>query len=70
MRLRRVPLAAAIALGTSVAAQAHQVNLSTARVTLAGDRSVSVEVGLKGSDADRLARTGISTRSVIGSTRR
>jgi hydrogenase/urease accessory protein HupE len=59
VRLRRVPLAAAIALGTSVAAQAHQVNLSTARVTLAGDRSVSVEVGLKGSDADRLARTGI-----------
>src|SRR3954451_24152335 len=40
-------------------AQAHQVNLSTARVTLAGDRSVSVEGGLKGSDADRLAGTRI-----------
>ena len=48
VRLRRLPLAAAIALGTSVTAQAHQVNLSTARVTLAGDRSVSVEVGAQG----------------------
>jgi hydrogenase/urease accessory protein HupE len=52
-------LAGAIALGTMVAAQAHQINLSTARVTLGGDRSVSVEVGLKGSDADRLAGTRI-----------
>ncbi|KWV49340.1 hydrogenase/urease accessory protein [Bradyrhizobium macuxiense] len=41
------------------AGQAHQVNLSTARVTLSADRSVSVEVGLKGSDADRLAGTAI-----------
>ena len=59
MRLRRVLLVGAIALGAMVAAQAHQVNLSTARVTLGGDRSVSVEVGLKGSDADRLAGTRI-----------
>jgi hydrogenase/urease accessory protein HupE len=51
--------AATIALGVMVAAQAHQVNLSTARVTLGGDRSVSVEVGLKGSDADRVAGTRI-----------
>jgi hydrogenase/urease accessory protein HupE len=42
-----------------VAAQAHQVNLTSARVTLGGDRSVSVEVALKGSDADRLAGTKI-----------
>src|SRR5215471_6429069 len=56
---RRVLLAGAIALGDMVAAQAHQVNLSTARVTLGGDRSVSVEVELKGSDADRLAGTRI-----------
>jgi hydrogenase/urease accessory protein HupE len=46
-------------LGVMAAAEAHQVNLSTARVILNGDRSVSVEVGLKGSDADRLAGTEI-----------
>ena len=52
-------LAGAIALASIAAAQAHQINLSTARVTLGGDRGVSVEVGLKGSDADRLAGTRI-----------
>ena len=41
------------------AAQAHQVNLSTARVELRPDRSVAVQVALKGSDADRLAGTQI-----------
>ena len=40
-------------------AQAHQVNLSTARVELLPDRTVSVVVGLKGSDAARLAGTQI-----------
>ena len=40
-------------------AQAHQVNLSTARVELRADRSVGVQVALKGSDADRLAGTQI-----------
>lgn len=59
MRLPRALLAAAIALAGVVAAQAHQVNLSTARVTLGSDRGVAVEVGLKGSDADRLAGTSI-----------
>lgn len=59
MSLRRVLFAGAIALGAMVGSQAHQVNLSTARVKLSSDRSVSVEVGLKGSDADRLAGTGI-----------
>ncbi|HEX2634163.1 MAG TPA: HupE/UreJ family protein, partial [Bradyrhizobium sp.] len=59
MRLRTRLLAAAMGLGATVSVQAHQVNLSAARVTLAADRSVSVEVGLKGSDADRLARTEI-----------
>jgi hydrogenase/urease accessory protein HupE len=57
--LGRVLPAAAIALGAAVVAQAHQVNLSTARVTLGDGRNVSVEVGLKGSDADRLAGTRI-----------
>jgi hydrogenase/urease accessory protein HupE len=41
------------------AAQAHQVNLSTARVELRPDRSVAVQVALKGSDADRLAGTHV-----------
>jgi hydrogenase/urease accessory protein HupE len=54
-----VLLAGAIALASIAAAQAHQINLSTARVTLGADREVSVEVGLKGSDADRLAGTRI-----------
>jgi hydrogenase/urease accessory protein HupE len=58
VRLLVAPLAGAIALAVT-AAQAHQVNLSTARVTLADDRSVAVEVGLKGSDADRIAGTAI-----------
>ena len=40
-------------------AHAHQVNLSTARVELRPDRSVAVQVALKGSDADRLAGTQI-----------
>ena len=59
MRFLRGLLAGAVGLGAVVAAQAHQVNLSSARVTLGGDRSVSVEIALKGSDADRLAGTKI-----------
>ena len=41
------------------AAQAHQVNLSTARVELRPQRVVAVEVALKGSDVDRLAGTHV-----------
>jgi hydrogenase/urease accessory protein HupE len=52
-------LLAGITLGIGVSAHAHQVKLSTARVTLGGDRTVSVEVALKGSDADRLAGTNV-----------
>ncbi len=55
----RMALLAGIALGIGASAHAHQVNLSTARVTLGGDRSVAVEVALKGSDADRLAGTNV-----------
>jgi hydrogenase/urease accessory protein HupE len=51
----RLLLGLLLALGA--AAQAHQVNLSTARVILGADRVVAVEVALKGSDADRLAGT-------------
>jgi hydrogenase/urease accessory protein HupE len=43
----------------SATAQAHQVNLSTARVELRSQRLVAVEVALKGSDADRLAGTHV-----------
>ena len=43
----------------AIAAQAHQVNLSTAHVELRPDRSVAVQVALKGSDADRSAGTQI-----------
>ena len=50
---------AVVMLALVKAALAHQVNLSTARVTLSADRIVTVEVGLKGSDADRLAGTNI-----------
>jgi hydrogenase/urease accessory protein HupE len=59
VRLWHVLPAAIIALAATGSARAHQVNLSTARVTLGDDRTVSVEVGLKGSDADRLAGTRI-----------
>jgi hydrogenase/urease accessory protein HupE len=52
-------LAGAITLGVVSPAWPHQVNLSTARVMLGADRTVSVELGLKGSDADRLAGTNI-----------
>jgi hydrogenase/urease accessory protein HupE len=55
----RLLFAAAIVLGVMSPAWPHQVNLSTARVMLNGDRTVNVEVGLKGSDADRLAGTKI-----------
>jgi hydrogenase/urease accessory protein HupE len=44
-------------IGTT--AHAHQVNLSTARVTLHADRTVDLEVALKGSDVDRLAGTSV-----------
>ncbi len=59
MRVLRAVVLAVIALGVGAPAHAHQVNLSTARVTLGGNRTVTVEVALKGSDADRLAGTHI-----------
>ena len=58
MSLRYPILLAALMTGIAPA-QAHQVNLSTARVTLNADRTVAVEVGLKGSDVDRVAGTRI-----------
>jgi hydrogenase/urease accessory protein HupE len=40
-------------------AAAHQINLSTARIRASSDRVVQVELGLKGSDADRVAGTTV-----------
>lgn len=57
--MRAAGLLLAVAALCAIAAQAHQANLSTARVILGMDRSVTVEVGLRGSDADRLAGTKI-----------
>ena len=59
MRFLGVVPAAGICFAIGMSAQAHQVNLSTARVTMGGDRIVAVEVALKGSDADRLASTNV-----------
>jgi hydrogenase/urease accessory protein HupE len=55
----RVVLFAGIVLGLGAPVRAHQVNLSTARVVLHQDRTVRVEVALKGSDADRIAGTHV-----------
>jgi hydrogenase/urease accessory protein HupE len=44
-------------LASTATAHAHQVNLSTARIVVAHDRSVDVEIALKGSDVDRAAGT-------------
>jgi hydrogenase/urease accessory protein HupE len=57
--LLRLALLVGITLGIGASAYAHQVNLSTARVTLSGDRTVAIEVALKGSDADRFAGTNV-----------
>ena len=38
---------------------AHQINLSNARIELQPDRTVSLEIALKGSDVDRVARTNV-----------
>ncbi|MDD1519138.1 MULTISPECIES: HupE/UreJ family protein [Bradyrhizobium] len=57
----RRPLLAwlAVLLGLALPAEAHEVNLVTARVALSPDRTVSAELGLKGSDVDRLIGTKI-----------
>lgn len=44
-------------LGLALPAWAHQINLSTARLASTDDRMVTVEIGLKGSDVDRLVGT-------------
>ena len=46
-------------LGGAVVAQAHQINLTNARLSLDSDRTVEVEVAMRGSDVDRVARTRV-----------
>ncbi|MFL5251900.1 MAG: HupE/UreJ family protein [Rhodopila sp.] len=41
------------------AAAAHQVNLSTARITVRADGIVDVDIAMKGSDVDRVAGTSV-----------
>lgn len=48
-----------ILLGICRPAEAHQINLVTVRVALTAARTVDVELGLKGSDVDRLIGTKI-----------
>ncbi|MBR0777344.1 HupE/UreJ family protein [Bradyrhizobium diazoefficiens] len=52
-------LLVAMLSGLASPAWAHEINLSTARVALTPDRTVTVEAGLKGSDVDRLVGTKI-----------
>ncbi|QIO35935.1 HupE/UreJ family protein [Bradyrhizobium sp. 1(2017)] len=58
MRWPRLPWLAVL-LGIALPADAHEVNLVTARAALSPDRTVSIELGLKGSDVDRLIGTRI-----------
>jgi hydrogenase/urease accessory protein HupE len=46
-------------LGCSVAAQGHQINLTNARLVVLPDRTVDVEIAMKGSDTDRAAGTKV-----------
>jgi hydrogenase/urease accessory protein HupE len=50
---------AACAICAAAPADAHQVNISTARVEVRPQRVVAVEVALKGSDVDRVAATHV-----------
>ena len=46
-------------LGGAVAAEAHQINLTNARLALGAGRTVAVEVAMRGSDIDRVAGTRV-----------
>src|SRR5580704_2623285 len=46
-------------VGCPIAAQAHQINLTNARLLVLADRTVDVEVAMKGSDADRAVGTKV-----------
>ena len=46
-------------LGWPNAAEAHQINLTNPRIAVLPDRTVDVEIAMKGSDVDRAARTQV-----------
>lgn len=46
-------------LSCSITAQAHQINLTNARLVVLPDRTVDVEIAMKGSDVDRVAGTRV-----------
>jgi hypothetical protein len=46
-------------LGCAGAAQAHQINLTNARLIVLPDRTVDVDIAIKGSDVDRAAGTKV-----------
>jgi len=52
-------LAVTAFLAAAGAAQAHQVNLSSARIIIDQDRAVEVKIALRGSDVDRVAGTSV-----------
>jgi hydrogenase/urease accessory protein HupE len=52
-------LAIALLLGGAGAAPAHQINLTNARIAIGPDRTVAVEVAMKGSDVDRAIGTDV-----------
>jgi hypothetical protein len=45
--------------GCSAAAQGHQINLTNARLLVLPDRTVDVEIAMKGSDTDRAVGTKV-----------
>ena len=49
----------ALALGWSGSARAHQINLSNARIAINPDRTVDIELAMKGSDVDRAVGTKV-----------
>jgi hydrogenase/urease accessory protein HupE len=52
-------LVAAALLSGPLAAQAHQINLTNARIVVGRERTVDVEIAMKGSDVDRVAGTAV-----------
>jgi len=54
-----VLLAAVLATASCGSAEAHQINLSQARIVVNPDRTVDVELAMKGSDVDRVAATRV-----------
>lgn len=52
-------VAVAMFVGNAVVAHAHQINLTNARIVVGPDRTVDVEIAMKGSDVDRVAGTRV-----------